>query len=347
MTKTYNVLVGLKDANEIDELIQDCMKKADSEHSENIKKYKLWEEYLKRSEKFREVCEWFEQAKQRHPYHLETNKFKYVPKSLKDYSVFASTYDQLKSSNPLLPLKSLVPMLGALRNGAEIFRDMFSETFFSWAIAAELPERYEPELLMNLFVFGNVHKEPPEAQMLRFIHLIESCGKPSVFKLHEIVDTIFKHVESDQSFLDRREPSSLNDFKHHFKRFLETDMFLTLCIFNPYKNKDQVKEMVGKLIDERRTMGTDPQAAEDDFFGFFEPDQFECLQGNIRVDELERYLKTYDLKQGGKTNREIAAIAYPNDEPKDKDTIRKVMRDRQKAETVIENVEKGFFPGSY
>lgn len=70
----------------------------------------------------------------------------------------------------------------------------------------------------------------------------------------------------------------------------------------------------------------------------------------LRYDELEKYLKVYDLIESGKTIHEVILSFDDNYNPLigDADTQqRNHYRYYEKSKKIIENTEKGFFPGEY
>ena len=164
-------------------------------------------------------------------------------------------------------------------------------------------------------------------------------------KLEKVIDTIFLHVETNEHFLNGRE-ASVEDFKAYLKRYFETVPMLAIYLVNPYDNIDKTLGAVKELIKEMRN-GLSKKGIDADLFTDFKGDQFECPSGNIRMDELKRYLKVYDLKESGKKEREIMKIIYPSHESMEWDLVRMIKRDRKNAETIIANVENGFFPGKY
>ena len=344
MKKFYESLIELKDEDEINRIIAGYLKNIETNHKEDIQKYQLWMDYLKRSDKFLQACEWFEETKKKYPYPSELEQYKHKLGYIEDYLVFASTYNELFSESPLFELKDFLTMLKSLR-GIDIFNTMISGTFFSWAIESGYPADFEIEMLMNLFVFGNIYKDPVNVDLLRIIHILESRRRVSVYRLNEIIDLIFRHIEKDEYWLNGREPS-IDEFKSNLKRFFETDMLLPLCLFNPYENKDKTLELISKLIDERRRV-LDDAGANVNHFRSGTADMFESPQQNIRLDELKRYLKAYDLQKDGKSIKKIGQLMYPNSFSSAASLERIVSRDLQKAKKIIKNVEVGFFPGNY
>lgn len=73
---------------------------------------------------------------------------------------------------------------------------------------------------------------------------------------------------------------------------------------------------------------------------------------NIRINDLANYLRVYDLKKNGKSNKQIikqlgtkSDIAALNS--KDQNVIRKYKLYHKNAKKIIDNVENGEFPGPY
>jgi hypothetical protein len=71
--------------------------------------------------------------------------------------------------------------------------------------------------------------------------------------------------------------------------------------------------------------------------------------GRIRFDELERYLKIYDLsKKRGMKSKEIAAAIKVYSKRPFNESLRIVLKkEKKKAHNIIRNVERGDFPGKY
>ena len=69
--------------------------------------------------------------------------------------------------------------------------------------------------------------------------------------------------------------------------------------------------------------------------------------GRIRYDELQRYLKIYDLKKTGMKWKDIFKKTYPDMTWDEQNTRRSIHTEYEKAKKIIKNVEKGDFPGRY
>ena len=95
----------------------------------------------------------------------------------------------------------------------------------------------------------------------------------------------------------------MEDFKTQLKRYFETNPMLAIYLANPYHNIERTLSAVKELITEMRN-DLDKKGIEAEQFRHFESDQFECPMANVRMDELKRYLRTYDLKKERKKNKE-------------------------------------------
>lgn len=338
---------NVKDEN--DPIIQKYISKARNACKDDIQKFELWIEYLKRNNTFESVCQWFKEARNNHPYPPSLKECKHRLGYIEDYLVFTNNYSDFCSVSPLFsqhPFKDSLPPIDLMRKHAEIGLPLPGENFFYWAFFAGFPKEYKIEMLMNLFVFGNIFKDPKQITILRTIFLIESRMKRYACKFSDIIDMDFKIRDSDQSFSDAR-PPTIEEYKQILK-LLSSDFFFSISLLNPYDNKDKTIEAIKKLIDEKRS---DLLKSDKKKFEILKSEQFLWPTGNLRIDELERYLKAYDLKRKGKTNKEVAKIIYPEYDLSDADlnatALRYVSRDLSKARKILKNVEMGYFPGKY
>lgn len=83
---------------------------------------------------------------------------------------------------------------------------------------------------------------------------------------------------------------------------------------------------------------------------FINKQNFGITSQRLMIDEIEQYLKTYDLQFSRvKYKNIINKIGKPAEKAAldDPDVLRKYRQYKQKAKRIIENVEKGFFPGEY
>jgi hypothetical protein len=66
----------------------------------------------------------------------------------------------------------------------------------------------------------------------------------------------------------------------------------------------------------------------------------------LRLEEVERYLRIYDLREKKVPYREISKRIYPKKDFSG-EVRSSLITQKKKAERIIRNVEKGFFPGKY
>jgi len=338
----YEKLGAIEDDGKAQLEIAEHLKKAKRQHGKSLQQHELWREYLKRSDRYRQVCDWFKAAKRRSPYNLDSAACKSNIGYVQDFFMFASSYERLYSP----PFFSLETVLGFtnLAYENELMKGMISDTFFSWAIDAGYPENFGMDMLGKLFVFGNIHEDPPESYLLRVIHILRKRGRVEVFQLHEIFSFVFTGVH-DQ-YPEKVDRATLQEYQEICKRYVQNSPMLFLGIINPFANKEDVLKVVGDLIDRlRNKIPPDMKKRAKSMLQNECP--FELPTTDGRFDERQRYLKAYGLKQDGKTNKEIAAEIYPGLHPEAQDTFRRVLRDREKAARIIENVEHGVFPGNY
>ena len=347
MKTLFEQLKSVKSMEEADAVISDHPTVAERKTGDILDQFLLWIEYLKRSATYKKMCDWFSGAKESTPYpEALTEKVggdAVAIDALRDYFVFAADYERYRNQSPLVPLKQHFHFVSALKN-IPLFDDLLADTFFVWAKKAGFLSKYKPEMLMNLYVFGDVHQESTNVSAARVVHIIEN--RRFVYRLDEIMDVIFGHVEKNENFLDDRDVSA-DEFKAELKRYFKRHLTPTICIIDPHENMDKMIEDIKDEIGILREIYPDPKKSQKAklLYSEFKPDQFEWPTGNVRMDELKRYLLAYDLKASGKKNREIIEVIYPD--YKGEAAIRMVMRDRKKAAAILENVEAGFFPGDY
>jgi hypothetical protein len=338
----YKKLIECRINDEKDEIVTEYIDKSTNEFRDDFERFQLWTQYLKQSDNYKKACSWFKKVRIKHDYPPELNGCKHQLSYIEDYFVFAVSYNKLRSESPLLSLKHNFPLINIARNGQELFKEIFSGTFFGWAIEYGFPKKLSTEMLVYLYLYGNLYDDPEEITSLRVFELIRQHKNMCVYRAGEIIDVIYKHVED---VLLNGESPTIEEFKNHLKHFLESDLTLTVTMINPYDNRDKTLAAISELIETRRARL--PRQTIDQGFEFYQSDQFEWPTSNFRMDELNRYLKVFSFNKEGMTNENIAKEIYPRLDYENKNTMRRVFRDRKKAEQIIKNVEAGFFPGPY
>ena len=347
MKTLFEQLKSVKSMEEADAVISAHPTVAERKTGDILEQFQLWIEYLKRSETYKKVCEWFAETKEGAPY-PETLTEEVGGEAgnidaLRDYFVFAAGYQRYRDQSPLVPLKQHFHFVSALKS-IPLFDDLLADTFFVWAKKAGFLSKYNPEMLMNLYVFGDVHQEPTNVSAARVVHIIEN--RRFVYRLDEIMDVIFKHIENDEnSFSDVYE--SPDTYKTALKRYFKRHLTPTICIIDPHENMDKMIENIKDEIGILREIYPDPKKSQNAklLYSEFKPDQFEWPTAYIRLDGLKRYLEVYDLQVAGTKYKEIGKIYYSNYDPENAKTT--AMRDKRLAAKIIKNVENGFFPGDY
>jgi hypothetical protein len=312
-----------------------------------VQKYELWREFLKRSERYYQVCQWIKLKRKTKPYPIKSRGNH--SDEILDFGLFGETYLYINAIKPPVTLDRYFAIV--LKNMKKDPNKAIAGSFFLWALENEFP--FDDELLMNYFVFGNIFDENKLAKSFnafRLILIIELQNRAKVFELHETMKFTFEMVEQLATQALGREPT-IHEFKEWFESLIKNDYRLHICISNPYKNKDELMKLVSDLIDNRRENDLNSPGLHEKDFEFFDPNRFEVPGKKIRTDDLKRYLDVYDQKQQGKKNKELAKMFYPQYDLTDADlsatALRYVSRDLSKARKIIKNVEMGYFPGKY
>jgi hypothetical protein len=266
--------------------------------------YKLWWEYLKRSERYKKYLEWEQSFKS-------------------------------KEETPLPA--DLEPYHQPLWNMARHFGDVHAQSFAEW---------WEGELDNNLpSPFFPYYSEP---------------GKrisDARIAMEREIDRVWRGFRRNNG----RDPKS-EELIHGLKELMaqRADRRLYIVVeFLHGPTEEIIQELREVLSQKKKEPGTKKAAFE------FKGAEGKPTSVEPRVDELQRYLKVYDLRKKGLTfpqiiekvgtpvQREIFSklkrgellSTVNSDHPQN--IRRSYLRDLQKARKIIENVERGFFPGSY
>jgi len=354
----------------------------EKKHREAIRKYKIWREYLKRSKKYKQVCQWISQTRIKNPFHIEAMKTQSLNenKAQEDLILFGYTYTLINLFKPPISLESyfnfvskqlkvkidtyeqnqvdqisesanLHPIFG-IKPWNNVFRIGYGDNsthgayFFEWAYKSGYP--FEDEMLMNYFLFGNTSNEIEFFDTFRWLLIIELQNKSNVFNFsfYEsfILTTRLLHD------LLKREPTVI-DVIEFYNIGSKNNSDMLINIVNPHENKDKILKNISEMIDNYRNDSKHNNTKNEKSVRFQNSGRFELPGKKARIDEIEHYLMVYDQKENGKKNKELAKIFYPSYDLTDADlsatALRYVSRDLQKARKILKNVEMGYFPGNY
>ncbi len=335
--------------------IHEAVKELREKHKDSLPKYDLWRDYLKRSDKYKNVCHWVENAHNEHPLTQgnigkETEDvIKQFPHAqdnvnqIMDLALFYATFSLFFNRKPVVALQYYLPYL-ELKKENKDKNELFRDTFFDWAINAGFP--FENEMMMNYFIFGNVFKEPSSLSSIRHLLILELQERANVHETHEVLEFIFGMVLKEVEEALGREPT-IAEFMEKTKNIIRDGFWLNISITNPYENKNDIIKSVSNTIDKRRNETGDFNKLYSDKLSLFSLNRFAYPKSNIRLDELEEYLKAYDLQKEGKKIKEISEQIFPNTKSLSDSDIRQTSRYLAKAKKIIRNVEEGFFPGNY
>jgi len=327
--------------------------------------YKLWREYLKRSEKYLDVCKWFE--KENYKQYLLDLLIKEILVSITEitqtdafmmnYLFFVCKFEDNTLAHFLK--HDLEKVKGGRFNTTDKALELIASktgkdrkhiealSFFNWTFKKGFES--SKEMLLNYFVFGEITNEPSDFKEFwpRAVFMLEARRKSqsrSVMTMESLLGDLFKDAES-LARGDSGDDPNIHQFKEALRSVLAQDSNrLYLCIKNPTQTEGSLLKQINSLIKEEdleeKTMIGSGRIHEEEH-------QFEYPTTIGRITELQRYLDVYDQKQKKKTNREIYMEMYPTKKQQHADPKRFIARDYRKAKKIIKNVEQGYFPGSY
>lgn len=189
--------------------------------------------------------------------------------------------------------------------------------------------------------WGDIFKEPCEESCKRFLR----SGPMDFGPIQELrfsfrADAI-NVVRQFQKINGRK--MRLVEFINLFDKAYKKD-FLYLKIDLTKHSTTEILRHVKTLIDKKKSEKSIKVES------FINKQNFGITSQRLMIDEIEQYLKTYDLRLSGVKYKDIIKkIGKPAEKAAldDPDILRKYRQYKQKAKRIIENVEKGFFPGEY
>lgn len=270
--------------------------------------YRLWWEFLKRSEKYKIYCaavrkvmdDACKKKGEEYVRKIERLILKHTPQRENKVirQLFASNYptDELNDSNVLDEVINM-------EENWLTFRDIFVGSFDDWWKSQEKMDFSVPMVALN--DLDAIEKFP---------YFLKKCTElkenGSNLSPQEVINTL---IDEEYEYL-----------------FIAVPMVGNMTM-----------DDISKAIAETRAKWRkkDRFILSDYYFRrFFMP------VSRIRFDELERYLRVYDRKQQGLKIKEIIADLDPFKRCNDGDVQRVFRSDLQKAKKIIRNVESGFFP---
>lgn len=255
-------------------------------------------------------------------------------KRSKDYKEFCEILRK-KKKNPSLPMPDKFKNSGT-RYPANYYRflDIFDKrwTFKEWW-------KYHKK---SVSFYNGI---PLKCYVARKILGIEEEFQPK-----RIVENYADYLQSDidnciqqfKFYKQGREPS-LGEFRERLLYELKEGIlspYLTVRIDPRGETTEDILKQVKKIIREKRKA---PQIKnrENDFKLYFKPST------KLRLDELKKYLRVYDLRQQGLKPNKIVKKINSNDDSNNGEVQRAYRDFYDKARKIIRFTENGVFPGPY
>lgn len=279
-------------------------KKSEKKQSEK-EVYRLWWEFLKRSEKYKFYCDAVRKfmtdvhKKKSEKYLIKNVRFILSQVSQKENEVFRQRFFPMDEKYNYETLEYLEYM----EHNWMTFGDIFVGLFDDWWKVQETKDFSLPMVVLN---------DPDAVKALPWFAKECKLLKKRRKKFpnpKEIIDII---TESEYEYL-----------------FIAVPMVGSMTM-----------ETISKKIAVARAAWEKDHSSYYDFV--FK--RFIMPVGRVRFDELKRYLRVYDLKQQGLNIKEIINEVDPFKRCNDGDVQRVFRSDLQKAKKIIGNVESGCFP---
>ena len=189
--------------------------------------------------------------------------------------------------------------------------------------------------------WGDIFKAPYEESRKRFLRSMPmDIGPIQELRFSFRADAI-NVVRQFQKINGRK--MRLVEFINLFDKAYKKD-FLYLRIDLTKHSTTEILRHVKALVNKKKSERSIK------YMSFINKQNIAITSQRLMRDEIEHYLKTYDLWRSKiKLKDIIKKIGKPAEKAalNDEDLLRKYRQYLQKAKRIIENVEKGFFPGKY
>lgn len=163
--------------------------------------------------------------------------------------------------------------------------------------------------------------------------------------LSQVFDRLFHSCISTFKFYNENREPTLSEFKEYFcKQLKDGDAIYQDIVLriDPRGEKTEIILSELKRIIKRKRQLAKVMTKELHSKLYLKP-----TTRHIRLDELERYRKVYDLRKKDFDPRNIIQMMNPKDDCENPDVQRSYRDFFLKAKKIITNVESGMFPGAY
>lgn len=250
--------------------------------------YRLWWEYLKRSEQYRTYCDFIHKVIK-----MKLLNEKNTGKSATLTKMIRSTFTLDKFG---------ICGVDYMERYYENFGDIFTKDFDDWWKTRNTSQQKLPVIVLN---------DPNACKALPFF-----------------TEKFTKQQKANKKPLRPEE----------VLKILTEEEFEFLFLAIPMVGGVTMEDISKQIANIRRKWAKNFDIEDFNFRRFSMP------VSRVRFDELQRYLKVYDLHKQGFKMKEIVAKIDPDRKGDDANVLRSFRSDLQKAKKVIYNVECGSFP---
>lgn len=194
-------------------------------------------------------------------------------------------------------------------------------------------------LPVTYLFFGDIYKQSFKETFSKISTWLETFSSlsSSVENYSNLIESDVEQLISNLKRTNKREPN-IYELKNVIVQFIKNSSTLYLKVELSNTTMKNIKKRITEILKERKKIiKTIPSLM---------PNQ------NIRLEELERYLRIFDYRKDGLDYDKILSIephrkTTKNHENAEDYAKRAFKRDLQYAKKIIKNVEKGLFPGEY
>lgn len=306
--------------------------------------YRLWWEYLKRSEDYKKFCDW-------------------MPKWKEDKDTSDKTHSACRRLGIRHPNDEIGLMYDRVSQTVYQALDQYDDP-----VIKRLDKSKKLDSFTELFsVFGNVHSDSFEnwwerqGQHLKDIHdkyigrnfdtgLISIGFKRPVCGVEDYREFIKRDINwciSKFRFKNEREPTCEELGDSLLERISSHEGYVYLVVDVVDKSLEDLGKQFMEIV-KKHKQDTSIKQLKEDHRKYFVPICNTIHKDNyIRTKEIKRYLKVYDLKKARWKMAKIIQNISPSSNHKEVNVQRAFYQDKKRAEKIIKNVEQGVFPGEY
>lgn len=314
-------------------------KKISKKEKNESKIYRLWWEYLKRNDKYKEFCDFIRERKKK------CSEKRCFGLRLK-HETFQEILEFFVVSEYIIPVKNNACLKDKKQPDNLVYLDEIFSEIKAFVGANK-------RIAKNYLIFGDVHTDSFELWLNTYKKQLEGkLGKGVEFynpkKDIDLITAILKDSYECEPSLDAIHGCFIASWDGSWKSIRKSYICLNIDLSVANTTENLLKQ-IGKIIKEKRCA---PDMRLLKANSNLQPSSNTKIKDNyVRLDELARYLQVFDLHTGYGGEKlkmpDIIKRVKPKANNKDVNVQRAFYLDLERAKKIIKNVELGVFPGEY